>query len=92
MTPVTMYRLVQTYLEALPGAMKAAPPGGARAESCVYTPHSLRATTATLLLDTGVDIRKVQGPPRPPPYHHHPDLRQAPAVHRPRAPAILLAI
>jgi site-specific recombinase XerD len=27
---------------------------------CVYTPHSLRATTATLLLDAGVDIAKVQ--------------------------------
>jgi integrase/recombinase XerC len=26
----------------------------------VYIPHSLRATTATLLLDAGVDIRKVQ--------------------------------
>jgi len=25
-----------------------------------YTPHSLRATTATLLLDAGVDIAKVQ--------------------------------
>jgi len=24
------------------------------------TPHSLRATTATLLLDAGVDIKKVQ--------------------------------
>src|SRR5208337_792637 len=27
----------------------------------VYTPHSLRATTATLLLDAGVDIIKVKG-------------------------------
>jgi len=26
----------------------------------IYTPHSLRATTATLLLDAGEDIRKVQ--------------------------------
>ena len=26
---------------------------------CIYTPHSLRATTATLLLDAGVDIIKV---------------------------------
>ena len=26
----------------------------------VYTPHSLRATTATLLLDAGVDIIKVK--------------------------------
>jgi len=27
---------------------------------CVNTPHSLRATTATLLLGAGVDMRKVQ--------------------------------
>jgi site-specific recombinase XerD len=27
---------------------------------CIYTPHSLRATTATLLLDAGVDIIKVK--------------------------------
>lgn len=27
---------------------------------CIYSPHSLRATTATLLLEHGVDIRKVQ--------------------------------
>jgi site-specific recombinase XerD len=27
---------------------------------CIYTPHSLRATTATLLLDADLDIRKVQ--------------------------------
>jgi site-specific recombinase XerD len=26
----------------------------------LYSTHSLRATTATLLLDAGVDIRKVQ--------------------------------
>ena len=26
----------------------------------VYTPHSIRATTATLLLDSGVDIIKVR--------------------------------
>jgi site-specific recombinase XerD len=26
----------------------------------VFTPHSLRATTATLLLDAGVDITEVQ--------------------------------
>jgi site-specific recombinase XerD len=61
MDPVTMYRLIQRYLEALPGAVKEVPrPGGAVARRCVYTPHSLRATTATLLLEAGVDIRKVQ--------------------------------
>lgn len=31
-----------------------------RGKQCVFTFHSLRATTATLLLDAGVDIRKVQ--------------------------------
>lgn len=34
---------------------------GSEVEYCVYTPHSLRATTATLLLDARVDIKKVQG-------------------------------
>jgi site-specific recombinase XerD len=29
-------------------------------KKCVFTPHSTRATTATLLLDAGEDIRKVQ--------------------------------
>jgi len=29
-------------------------------QQCLYTPHSLRATTATILLDAGVDIRAVQ--------------------------------
>jgi site-specific recombinase XerD len=52
MSPATMYRTVQGYLSRLPGAAKE---GG-----CSYSPHSLRATTATLLLDAGVDIRKVQ--------------------------------
>lgn len=52
MSPVTMYRTVQGYLSRLPGSMKE---GG-----CIYSPHSLRATTATLLLDAGVEIRKVQ--------------------------------
>jgi site-specific recombinase XerC len=27
---------------------------------CIYTPHSLRATAATLLLSAKVDIKKVQ--------------------------------
>ena len=47
-----MYRVIAGYVAKLPGAVKE----GAR----LYSTHSLRATTATLLLDAGVDIRKVQ--------------------------------
>jgi len=61
MNPVSMYLLIQNYLERLPGAVKEhEKPDGTKIGTCVYTPHSLRATTATLLLDAGVDIRKVQ--------------------------------
>lgn len=61
MDPATMYRVIQGYLDRLPGAMKEEElENGSKVERCVYTPHSLRATTATLLLDAGVDIRKVQ--------------------------------
>jgi site-specific recombinase XerD len=61
MDSVTMYRLIQAYLQALPGAHQPVEPGdGGQRARCLYTPHSLRATTATLLLGAGVDIRKVQ--------------------------------
>ena len=61
MDPVTLWRTMEAYLRRLPGATHAVPrPDGAVATVCVYTPHSLRATTATLLLDAGVDITKVQ--------------------------------
>jgi site-specific recombinase XerD len=61
MNPVSLYLTVQSYMERLPGAVKEIEmPDGMKTQTCVYTPHSLRATTATLLLDTGVDIRKVQ--------------------------------
>jgi len=36
------------------------PRTGLPVKECVYSPHSLRAPTATLLLGTGVDIRKIQ--------------------------------
>jgi integrase/recombinase XerC len=61
MNPVTMYLLIQSYLRRLPGALiEEEKPDGTKGKRCIYTPHSLRATTATLLLDAGVDIRKVQ--------------------------------
>jgi integrase/recombinase XerC len=58
-----MYRLIQSYLERLPGAMRDVENSDgdeAAARECIYTPHSLRATTATLLLDAGIDITAVQ--------------------------------
>lgn len=59
--PVTMYHLVLGYLSRLPKAMREVEnPGGKKVIRCIYTPHSLRATTATLLLEAGVDICKVQ--------------------------------
>jgi site-specific recombinase XerD len=52
MSEASMYRVIAGYVGRLPGAIKE----GSR----LYSTHSLRATTATLLLDAGVDIRKVQ--------------------------------
>jgi site-specific recombinase XerC len=53
---------------------------GAAVRRCIYTPHFLRATTATLLLDANVDIVKVKDLLG---HRHinHLDLRQAPAVY-----------
>jgi site-specific recombinase XerD len=61
----TMYDLIQSYLSRLPGAMREEEVTGedgtvTKVSRCVYSPHSLRATTATLLLDAGVDIIKVK--------------------------------
>jgi integrase len=58
--PSTMYRLIMTYLERLPRDARAKEGNGEEAPPCPYSPHSLRATSATLLLGAGVDIRKVQ--------------------------------
>ena len=57
-----MHDIVSGYLQRLPGAMVSVgdEENGEPIRECIYTPHSLRATTATLLLDAGVDIAKVQ--------------------------------
>jgi site-specific recombinase XerD len=57
----SMYRVLMSYLERLPGAMQEKElPDGKKVQHCIYSPHSQRATTATLLLDTGVPIESVQ--------------------------------
>lgn len=57
---VTMWRTVQGHLNRLPGSTTDVElPDGSKLVRRIYTPHSLRATTATLLLDSGVDITKV---------------------------------
>ena len=65
MCVVSMYNLLQSYLSRLPGSMiekEVTNEDGIKkmVKRCIYTPHSLRATTATLLLDAGVDIIKVK--------------------------------
>ncbi len=61
--PSTKYRLIMRYLARLPRAKHEAGAGEpGDAAPCPYARHSLRATTATLPLGAGVDIRKVQEP------------------------------
>jgi integrase len=61
MTQRSMYRVLMNYLERLPGAMQEIELlSGEKAHVCVYSPHSIRATTATLLLDSSVPIESVQ--------------------------------
>jgi integrase len=56
-----MYRVILAYLDCLPGAMKETTGKDGKPQArCIYTPHSLRATTATHLLDGTIDIRRVQ--------------------------------
>lgn len=56
----TMYRTIMDYLVKLPGAMKAEEVDGVEMNYCRYSPHSLRATMATLLLEAKVDIYVAQ--------------------------------
>jgi site-specific recombinase XerD len=56
-----MYELLCRYLTMLPRSHKTIElPDGTRKRTCLFNPHSLRATTATLLLKSGVDILAVQ--------------------------------
>jgi site-specific recombinase XerD len=57
-----MHDIVSGYLKKLAGAMVTVgtDQNDEPIKECIYTPHSIRATTATLLLDAGVDIAKVQ--------------------------------
>jgi integrase/recombinase XerD len=60
MDEATMYRVIQGYLDQLPAARKGTGASDGAPRTHPFTPHSLRATAATLLLDAGVDMRKVQ--------------------------------
>jgi integrase len=61
LTQRAMYNILMSYLERLPGAMQEKVlPSGDKVQVCVYSPHSLRATTATLLLDAREPIESVQ--------------------------------
>lgn len=61
MDPRTMWTVLKQYLEQLPNAIRERRQSDGRViRRCIYTPHSLRATAATLLLDSGVDIMEVK--------------------------------
>jgi site-specific recombinase XerD len=61
MTERTMNRLLMRYLERLPGAMHETDLlDGSTVRQCIHSPHSLRATSAPLLLDSGVPIEAIQ--------------------------------
>ena len=67
LTQRAMYDILMGYLSRLPGALqekevigKEGKPTGEKVQVCVYSPHSIRATTATLLLDAREPIESVQ--------------------------------
>jgi integrase len=56
-----MWVVLKRYLSSVPNALRERKlPSGEKTTECVYTPPSLRATAATLLLDSGVDIMEVK--------------------------------
>ena len=60
-TAKAMYELIMAYIEQLPGAVdEGVDENGEPYRECIYTPHSMRATGATELLNAGVDIMKVK--------------------------------
>lgn len=57
----SMYRLIQEYLAKLPRATREVElHDGSKVRRCVYTPHSLRATTATQADEAGVPVTAIQ--------------------------------
>jgi site-specific recombinase XerD len=61
LTQRAMYNILMKYLRQSHGAFREKPlPSGEKVQDCIYSPHSLRATTATLLLDNKVSIESVQ--------------------------------
>lgn len=56
----SMSRLLESYLDQLPGALHYEKINGEEKRVRVYSTHTLRKTAATLALKQGVDIRKVQ--------------------------------
>ena len=76
MDPATLYRLIEGYLRQLPGALvETTAPDGTKVKSNVYTPHSLRATTAHPAPRCRCGYHQGQGTPRAPPHRNDPDLR-----------------
>jgi site-specific recombinase XerD len=56
-----MSTILTGYLERLPGTLREKVlPSGEKIQECIYSPHSFRATTATLLLDAREPIESVQ--------------------------------
>ena len=56
-----MYNTLKKYLAMIPGAMiEVQAADGSAKKQCIYSPHSLRRSTATFLLELGVEPKKVQ--------------------------------